>query len=133
MSHISSFNHFLDELVLVEDQQFDFWLDTLLESRWPQPESKDVMRIDDIQKKASKLPTPEKVKEKELSLANQMAKSIKDMEKALRRARAAFNKGLMDIAEPFYRKAVELGASDLLEPQEKDLVRGSVMAKKFGM
>lgn len=102
------------------------------------PEAKDKMRISDIVKKSNGDP------EKQLSLARTQAKLIQDGSKALRRARAAFNqiKHLSDpkdqetmrmIAIPFLNKAVLLGMTDELEPDEKQLLRGAVAINDLGL
>ena len=66
--------------------------------------SKDVMRITDIVRKS------DGNKSKALSLAEQMAKSITDGFKALRRARAAEAERQKEIADIFFQRALELGS-----------------------
>jgi hypothetical protein len=105
MKHLQTFESFLRESQntdLYSDETFEYFLQL---AEGVQPDSKDDMRISDIVKKSAGNET------KEISLAQQMAKSIKDGEKALRRARAAFAKGLSHIAKPFYDKAKDLGYS----------------------
>jgi hypothetical protein len=105
MKHLQTFESFLQESQntdLYSDETFEYFLQL---AEGVQPDSKDDMRISDIVKKSAGNET------KEISLAQQMAKSIKDGEKALRRARAAFAKGLSHIAKPFYDKAKDLGYS----------------------
>lgn len=105
MKHLQTFESFLSERTNVDiysDETFEYFLQL---AEGVQPDSKDDMRISDIVKKSAGNET------KEISLAQQMAKSIKDGEKALRRARAAFAKGLAHIAKPFYDKAKDLGYS----------------------
>lgn len=123
MKHLQTFESFLQESQntdLYSDETFEYFLQL---AEGVQPDSKDDMRISDIVKKSAGNET------KEISLAQQMAKSIKDGEKALRRARAAFAKGLAHIAKPFYDKAKDLGYSyhfsdaelqmEKLEPSEE--------------
>ena len=105
MKHLHTFESFLRESQntdIYSDETFEYFLQL---AEGTQPDSKDDMRISDIVKKSAGNET------KEISLAQQMAKSIKDGEKALRRARAAFAKGLTHIAKPFYDKAKDLGYS----------------------
>lgn len=67
-----------------------------------EPNSKDIMRINDIINKASGDAS------KEESLTRQMAKSITDHDKAYRRAKAAEAIGRQDLADIFMDKALEL-------------------------
>lgn len=77
-------------------------------------DSKDSMRINDIRKKAGGNP------DKELSLSHQMAKSIKDVHKAKRRAHAAEDQNMHDVAAIFHKRAHELkGASSIYDTPEQ--------------
>ena len=67
-------------------------------------DSKDLMRIDDIVRKAAGNAYKAK------ALAQQMANAITDKWKALRRARASERKGQSDLADIFTKRATELGA-----------------------
>ena len=97
------------------DEAFESLL--LLAEAWRlEPEAKDDMRISDIVKKSAGN------ENKEISLAQQMAKSIKDGDKAIRRARAAFEKGLEHIAKPFFLKAKDLGYDYHLSDAELKMV-----------
>jgi hypothetical protein len=97
------------------DEAFESLL--ILAEAWRlEPEAKDDMRISDIVKKSAGN------ENKEISLAQQMAKSIKDGDKAIRRARAAFEKGLEHIAKPFFLKAKDLGYDYHLSDAELKMV-----------
>jgi len=84
------------------------------EGIWPgkiRPDSKDYRRVEDMDYKAGRDPA------KLLNLASRMAKSIKKVDKAIRRGRAAFEyhkrstdpKAMKLVAQIFYARALELG------------------------
>lgn len=73
-----------------------------------EPDNKDAERIDDLVKKGG----GDADSDKSLALASQMAKSIKDGEKAYRRGAAAKEIGYKKIANIFFDKAGELGVTE---------------------
>lgn len=90
----------LEEWLKEEDDELDEKADPMVVT------PKDEMRISDIIRKGGG-----DYSAKAQSLTRQMANSIKDHFKALRRARAAERAHWHEMAEIFYKKALELGAS----------------------
>lgn len=75
-------------------------------------EPKDEMRIRDMVTKSAGS------KAKLVALAKQMAKSITDVDKATRRAKAAEAMKLTDVANEFYARAIALGKKIVPESLE---------------
>jgi len=71
-------------------------------------DSKDLRRVRDIVSKAAGGSTSMNERNKELQLTEQMARSIKDVQKALRRANAATAIGRHDLAAIFFVRYGEL-------------------------
>ena len=90
----------LEEWLKEEDDELDEKADPMVVT------PKDEMRISDIIRKGGG-----SYSTKARSLAQQMANSIKDQWKALRRARAAERANWDEMASIFYKKAMELGAT----------------------